>query len=92
MARSSLYREGMDSRELDEKWIEVYEKDMEGAESFYSVQKIKYIFVGIVIGLSINIVDRVSKKERGLNLNEGYVEENKTVNSEDKRTSENSIV
>ena len=92
MARSSLYREGMDSRELDEKWIEVYEKDMEGAESFYSVQKIKYILVGIVIGLSINIVDRVSKKERGLDLNEGYVEENKAVNSEDKGSSESSIV
>ena len=66
MARSSLYREGMDSRELDEKWIEVYEKDMEGRNLFIVYKRLSIFFVGIVIGLSINIVDRVSKKRKGV--------------------------
>lgn len=77
MARSSLYEEGISNKELDEKWIEAYEKDMESAESFSSIQKVKYILAGIVIGLSINIIDRVSKNEGGLRLDEGNVEENK---------------
>lgn len=74
MARSSLYREGMDSKELDEKWIEVYEKDMENAECFDSVQKIKYILVGIVIGLSVNAMEVIARNRRRFELDAGNVE------------------
>ena len=74
MARSSLYKEGMDSKELDEKWIEVYENDMSNAESFDSVQKIKYILVGIVIGLSINAMETITKGRRRSELNVGNLE------------------
>ena len=79
MARSSLYKEGMDSKELDEKWIEVYEKDMTNAESFDSVQKIKYILVGIVIGLSINAIEVVARNKRRQELNAGDLEEAQTT-------------
>lgn len=75
MPRSSLYREGMDSKELDEKWIEVYEKDMSNAESFDSVQKVKYILVGIVIGLSVNAMEVISKGKGRSGLNAGNLEE-----------------
>lgn len=75
MARSSLYREGMDSKELDEKWIEVYEKDMNNAECFDSAQKIKYMLVGIVIGLSINVIEAVSKNRKGLEVDARNLEE-----------------
>lgn len=78
MAKSSLYREGMDSGELDRKWIEVYERDMGEAESFDNVQKIKYILVGIVIGLSINVTETVIKKG-AVRLNAGNLEEIKTT-------------
>lgn len=74
MARSSLYKDGMDSKELDEKWIEVYENDMSNAESFDSVQKIKYILVGIVIGLSINAMETITKGGRRSELNAGNLE------------------
>ena len=79
MARSSLYKEGMDSKELDERWIEVYEKDMTNAESFDSVQKIKYILVGIVIGLSINAIEVVARNKRRQELNAGDLEEAQTT-------------
>ena len=79
MARSSLYKEGMDSKELDEKWIEAYEKDMANAESFDSVQKIKYILVGIVIGLSINAIEVVARNKRRQELNAGDLEEAQTT-------------
>ena len=81
MARSSLYKDGMDSKELDEKWIEAYEKDMANAESFDSVQKIKYILVGIVIGLSINVMDLIARNKRRQGLNAGDLEEDKATYS-----------
>lgn len=79
MPRSSLYREGMNSKELDEKWIEVYEKDMDEAESFSSIQKIKYILVGMVIGLSINMIETMKKSKKGRELDAGNLEENQAA-------------
>lgn len=79
MPRSSLYREGINSKELDEKWIEVYEKDMDEAESFCSIQKIKYILVGIVIGLSINMIETMKKPKKGRELDARNLEENQAA-------------
>lgn len=63
MARSSLYDENISNKELDEKWIEVYEKDIQAAESFSNIEKVKYILVGLVLGLSINVADIIIKRK-----------------------------
>lgn len=63
MARSSLYDESISNKELDEKWIEVYEKDIQAAESFSNIEKVKYILVGLVLGLSINVADIIIKRK-----------------------------
>ena len=77
MTKSSLYRDGIGSEELDQKWAETYKMDMDNAESFHDIQKIKYTLIGFAIGLSVNIVRTFNKKERRVELDKGYLDENK---------------
>ena len=64
MARSSLYSENITNKELDEKWIEVYEKDIHAAESFADKEKIKYVLIGLIVGFSVNIGEIIIRKKK----------------------------